>query len=112
MIFLSVQLPFELMFQIPVQLLLELEPNWLDQNVNWAMYLECRWNNPLWFYPIKGEEEFTFLLVYAVKRKITYFRYNFFCIKTFTVLLRVKMTLVLDFSKMVHYRTKNKKSIK
>ena len=26
--------PFELPVQIPVQLLLELEPNWLDQNVN------------------------------------------------------------------------------
>ena len=31
---LSVQLPFELPVQIPVQLLLELEANWLDQNVN------------------------------------------------------------------------------
>ena len=30
---LSVQLPFELPVQIPVQLLLELEPNWLVQNV-------------------------------------------------------------------------------
>ena len=30
---LSVQLPFELPVQIPVQLLLELEPNWLIQNV-------------------------------------------------------------------------------
>ena len=30
---LSVQLPFELTVQIPVQLLLELEPNWLVQNV-------------------------------------------------------------------------------
>ena len=27
--------------QIPVQLLLELEANWLDQNVN---ELECTWN--------------------------------------------------------------------
>ena len=31
--FLSVQLQFELPVQIPVQLLLELEPNWLVQNV-------------------------------------------------------------------------------
>ena len=30
---LSVQLPFKLPVQIPVQLLLELEPNWLVQNV-------------------------------------------------------------------------------
>ena len=30
---LSVQLPFELPVQITVQLLLELEPNWLVQNV-------------------------------------------------------------------------------
>ena len=30
---LSVQLPFELLFQISVQLLLEPEPNWLVQNV-------------------------------------------------------------------------------
>ena len=30
---LSVQLPFELLFQIPVQLLLKLEPNWRVQNV-------------------------------------------------------------------------------
>ena len=37
---LSVQVPFE----VPVQLLLELEPNWLDQNVN---KLECRWNDSL-----------------------------------------------------------------
>ena len=27
-------MPFELPVQIPVQLLLELEANWLDQNVN------------------------------------------------------------------------------
>ena len=32
--YLSVQLPFELLVQIPVQLLPELEANWLDQNVN------------------------------------------------------------------------------
>ena len=32
--FLSVQVPFELPVQIPVQLLLDLEANWLDQNVN------------------------------------------------------------------------------
>ena len=32
--YLSVQLPFELAVQIPVQLLLELGANWLDQNVN------------------------------------------------------------------------------
>ena len=31
---LSVQVPFELPVQIPVQLLLELEANWLDQNMN------------------------------------------------------------------------------
>ena len=31
--YLSVQLPFELPVQITVQLLLELEPNWLVQNV-------------------------------------------------------------------------------
>ena len=31
---LSVQLPFELQVQIPVQLLLELESNLIDQNVN------------------------------------------------------------------------------
>ena len=31
---LSVQVPFELPVQIPVQLLLELEANWLDQNVD------------------------------------------------------------------------------
>ena len=31
---LSVQAPFELPVQKPVQLLLKLEPNWLDQNVN------------------------------------------------------------------------------
>ena len=31
---LSVQVPFELPVQIPVQLLLELEANWIDQNVN------------------------------------------------------------------------------
>ena len=31
---LSVQVLFELLVQIPVQLLLELEANWLDQNVN------------------------------------------------------------------------------
>ena len=31
---LSVQLPFELLVQIPVQLPLELEANLLDQNVN------------------------------------------------------------------------------
>ena len=31
---LSVQVPLELPVQIPVQLLLELEANWLDQNVN------------------------------------------------------------------------------
>ena len=31
---LSVQLPFKLPVQVPVQLLLELELNWLDQNVN------------------------------------------------------------------------------
>ena len=31
---LSVQLQFEVPVQIPVQLLLELEPNLLDQNVN------------------------------------------------------------------------------
>ena len=31
---LSVQVQFELPVQIPVQLLLELEANWLDQNVN------------------------------------------------------------------------------
>ena len=31
---LSVQVPFELTVQIPVQLRLELELNWLDQNVN------------------------------------------------------------------------------
>ena len=30
---LSVQIPFELPVQIPVQWLLELEPNWLVQNV-------------------------------------------------------------------------------
>ena len=30
---LSVQMPFELHVQIPVQLLLELKPNWLVQNV-------------------------------------------------------------------------------
>ena len=30
---LSVQVPFELPVQIPVQLLLELEGNWVDQNV-------------------------------------------------------------------------------
>ena len=29
----SVQLPIELPVQVPVQLLLELEPNWLVQNV-------------------------------------------------------------------------------
>jgi hypothetical protein len=41
---LSVQVQFELPVQIPVQLLLDLEANWLDQNVN---ELECsRWNNP------------------------------------------------------------------
>ena len=32
--YLSIQLPFELPVQIPGQLLLELEANWLDQNVN------------------------------------------------------------------------------
>ena len=32
--YLSVQLLFELPVQIPAQLLLELEANWLDQNVN------------------------------------------------------------------------------
>ena len=32
--FLSVQVPFELPVQISVQMLLELEANWLDQNVN------------------------------------------------------------------------------
>ena len=31
---LSFQLPFELLVQIPVQMLTELEANWLDQNVN------------------------------------------------------------------------------
>ena len=31
---LSVQLPFELPVQIPVQFFLELEANWLNQNVN------------------------------------------------------------------------------
>ena len=31
---LSIQVPFELPVQIPVQFLLELEVNWLDQNVN------------------------------------------------------------------------------
>jgi hypothetical protein len=31
--YLSVQVPFQLPVQIPVQLLLELEMNWLDQNV-------------------------------------------------------------------------------
>jgi len=41
---LSAQVPFEL----PVQLLLELQANWLDQNVNELElnYQECRWNNP------------------------------------------------------------------
>ena len=47
---LSVQVPFELKVQVPVQLLLELESNWLDQNVNGlefelGTYLECRWND-------------------------------------------------------------------
>ena len=32
--FLSVQVPFELPVHIPVQLLLELQANWLDQNMN------------------------------------------------------------------------------
>ena len=49
---LSVQLPFELPVQIPVQLGLELEANWLDQNVNELEFelvrLECRWNDPKW----------------------------------------------------------------
>ena len=40
--YLSVQLPFELPVHIPVQLVLEPEVNWLDQNVNEQ---ECRWNN-------------------------------------------------------------------
>ncbi len=31
---LSVQVPFELEFQVPFQLLLELEANWQDQIVN------------------------------------------------------------------------------
>ena len=31
---LSVQLPFELLVQIPVQMLLELEANLVDENVN------------------------------------------------------------------------------
>ena len=31
---LSVQVSFDLPVQIPVELLLELEANWLDQNVN------------------------------------------------------------------------------
>ena len=45
---LSVQVPFKLPVQIPVQLLLELEENWINQNVNELEfeYLECRWNDP------------------------------------------------------------------
>ena len=31
---LSVQVPFELPVHIPVQLVLELQANWLDQNMN------------------------------------------------------------------------------
>ena len=49
---LSVQLPFELPVELPVCLFLELEPDWLDQNVNelqfeLRIYLECRWNGPM-----------------------------------------------------------------
>ena len=36
--FLSVQLPFEFLVQIPVQMLLELEADLLDQNVNELQY--------------------------------------------------------------------------
>ena len=39
----SVQVPFELPVQIPVQLLLELQANWLDQNVN--LLSRIRWDD-------------------------------------------------------------------
>ena len=47
---LSAKVPFELPVQIPVQLLLELEANWLDLSVielEFELNLECRWNNPM-----------------------------------------------------------------
>ena len=44
---LSFQVPFVLPVEIPVQLLLELEANLLDQNVNELEFeLEWRWNDP------------------------------------------------------------------
>ena len=38
----SVQVPFELPVQTPVQLLLELEGNWIDQNVNELEFEQSR----------------------------------------------------------------------
>ena len=42
--FLSVQVPFELPVQILVQLLIELEANWIDQNVNELEFEPSRMN--------------------------------------------------------------------
>ena len=46
---LLVQVPFELPVETLVQLLLELEANWLDQNVNELKFeqLESKWNDPV-----------------------------------------------------------------
>ena len=83
---LSVQLPFELPVQITVQLSLELEANWLDQNVNELEFeLECRWNNPEWPEGLSQKS----------KKQTILFVFIFFSLLVYYIIFQKKSLLTL-----------------
>ena len=94
---LSVQLPFELLVKIPVQLLLELEANCLDQNVN---ELECRWNNLRCVFKLRnklnslGKEDFQ-------KKNGWQFLESSFCDFIKSVFWTTEALLCLDLQKII-----------